>query len=307
METATLILSRKDNVHADAVADNLTKKGSVIRRVNFDLEKSEKKNFPLVNFGKENQHFDSIFIHHPRVSYNPAWFIDDLERKLFVASWSSVPEWAESQFNEGLWINKPSANQKSKNVLGQVKLATSVGFQTPDTLFTNNIEELRAFAGKDTIVIKQGNLGVHMEKQRILTSVVNIASVDADMLTSCPCLFQKYVHKAFELRIHVINDTVLTCKIDSQSNEKTRIDWRDYDIPNTPHSIFDIDDTTRKKCISLLKNMGLSFGVIDAIITPEDDLVFLECNAQGHWLWIEELTHLPITETLCEYLFSGRG
>ncbi len=53
------------------------------------------------------------------------------------------------------------------------------------------------------------------------------------------------------------------------------------------------------------QKLGLEFGVIDLIISPQDEVIFLECNAQGHWAWIEDMTNLPITKTLCEHLLNG--
>ena len=54
-----------------------------------------------------------------------------------------------------------------------------------------------------------------------------------------------------------------------------------------------------------MSDLGLGFGVIDMIRTLEGDYVFLECNAQAHWVWIEQLTGLPITATISRALLNG--
>lgn len=301
-----LILSRSESVHADVVAEHCGQYATV-NRVNFDFDTPSIMELPCVILGSKplNYQPDAVFVHHPRVSYSQQGFVDDIERKLFVASWDSVKEWMEVTFPDALWVNRPSANHKSKNVLGQLRLATSLGIKTPDTLFTNNIEKLRQFATGKTVVIKQGNLGVHLEKKRILTQVIDVASIDSNVLQGCPCLFQKYIEKRYELRIHVIGQTVLACKIDSQASSKTRIDWRNYDLQNTPHEPYKIDSSLGNVCADIVRQLGLEFGIIDMIVTPENEYIFLECNAQGHWAWIEELTGLPITKTLCDHLLRG--
>ena len=38
------------------------------------------------------------------------------------------------------------------------------------------------------------------------------------------------------------------------------------------------------------------------IVTPDGEYIFLEINPAGQWLWIEELTKLPITEALADLL-----
>jgi len=68
-----------------------------------------------------------------------------------------------------------------------------------------------------------------------LTQIVNVRSLATKKLIHSPCFFQEYIDKAFELRVHVIGDRVLTCKIESQKSELAKTDWRRYDIANTPH------------------------------------------------------------------------
>jgi glutathione synthase/RimK-type ligase-like ATP-grasp enzyme len=251
--------------------------------------------------------FSGVFVHHPRVTYKEEWFTDDIERKLFVASWDSVKEWMEAEFRDALWVNRPSVNQKSRNVLNQLWFAESVGLNTPPTLFTNNFKELREFAEMGAVVIKQGNLGVQIDNKRILTSLIDLKLVDPEVLHGCPCLFQRYIQKQYELRVHVIGNAVLTCRIDSQMSDKTRIDWRNFDLENTPHEPYELDYSVCRACVNLVKHLGLEFGVIDMIVSPDGEYIFLECNAQGHWIWIEELTGLPITKVLCEYLLHSSG
>lgn len=301
-----LILSRTENVHADAI-EKYCSEHSEVGRINFDFESLPDGEFPKLSLGSEFETKipNAVFVHHPRVSYRPEWFSNEIERRLFVASWGSAEEWLEAQFTETRWINRPSATTVSRNILLQLRLAQSLGFKTPNTLFTNDLEKLLAFSADGVVVIKQGNLGVNLNGKRILTTVIDPSLLKEDELIGSPCLFQRYVPKSHELRVHVVGDRVLTCRIDSQLNENTRIDWRNYDLDNTPHHSFDLPKQVSDKCVELTKRLGLTFGVIDLIVTPDEQYVFLECNAQGHWIWIEELTGLPITKTLGEKLLNG--
>lgn len=60
-----------------------------------------------------------------------------------------------------------------------------------------------------------------------------------------------------------------------------------------------------QKCLALVKNLGLVFGCIDMIVTPEGKYVFLEINPNGQWMWIEELSELPIAESIVSMLIKG--
>jgi hypothetical protein len=47
-----------------------------------------------------------------------------------------------------------------------------------------------------------------------------------------------------------------------------------------------------------MKKFNLNYGCFDFIYTPDDNYVFLECNAIGAYGWIEVLTGMPITECI---------
>lgn len=292
-----LILSRSNNAHADKVQELC--RGHSVRRIDFDFENSA---FPEISLPEARATHDAVFVHHPRVSAASDSFQDGIEQKLFQASWGSLQEWLYFSNENALWVNSPLAIQQNRSLLRQHNLARQCGWSVPEMLFTNSIKDLRSFAGEDEIVVKQGNLGVNLDGHAIFVSKVDPSKItDAD-LVGCPILFQKYVPKEYELRVHVIGGQVLTCQIESQATEKTSVDWRNYDIENTPHSIYQLPKSIEERCIEITQRLNLRFGVIDLIFTPQGEFVFLECNSQGHWLWIEELTSLPITETLTDFL-----
>jgi glutathione synthase/RimK-type ligase-like ATP-grasp enzyme len=61
------------------------------------------------------------------------------------------------------------------------------------------------------------------------------------------------------------------------------------------------------KCsvIKFVRDLGLTFGCLDFIVTPDDRLVFLEINPNGQWLWIQRLTGMPIGESVARLLAGG--
>ena len=52
---------------------------------------------------------------------------------------------------------------------------------------------------------------------------------------------------------------------------------------------------------------GLNFGCFDVLVTKAGTPVFLECNPNGQWLWVEQMTGLPIAETVAHELMSRRA
>ena len=60
-----------------------------------------------------------------------------------------------------------------------------------------------------------------------------------------------------------------------------------------------------QRCLKLLEKLGLTYGCIDMIVTPDDEYMFLELNPNGQYGWIEGLTGLPITENIARMLMAG--
>ena len=309
---STLIVSTSYNDHARKAEHFLRAANHEVIRLNLDL--ANLGNSPLVatksmeqsvasSLGKHSLNkVHGVFVHHPIIEITPGYGIDLLDIALCRASWINMIDWIEQSLDRVLWVNKPSVIQPASSSLHQLKVAEMSGLQTPATIFTNDLSEVAAFAKEhDKLVIKPGNLiGLRTKGQRMLARLVDVNVIDVQILEKAPCLFQEYVEKSYEMRIHVIGHHVLACKIDSQRSAKTRVDWRNYDLRNTPHETLEIDETLKDRCRTIVATLGLQMGILDLICTPDNNIVFLECNAQGHWIWIEELTGLPITKSLCE-------
>jgi hypothetical protein len=50
--------------------------------------------------------------------------------------------------------------------------------------------------------------------------------------------------------------------------------------------------------------MGLKFGAFDLVERPDGQIVFLECNPNGQYGWLEEDLGLPISESIAAELVN---
>jgi glutathione synthase/RimK-type ligase-like ATP-grasp enzyme len=208
------------------------------------------------------------------------------------------------------WLSRPEAIRMAGHKLRQLRIARDLGFTVPPTLVSQSPSEIRAFhasVGRPLAakVIGKGPPRAPRPEDQyvVLTQRLEDADLqDSATLEACATLYQAYVDKAFELRVTVVGEEVFACRIDSQATERTRVDWRNYDLKNTPHSSFSLDAASEQRCLHLVRHLGLSFGAIDLIVTPADEVVFLEINPNGQWGWIEELTGMPIAEAHARFL-----
>jgi glutathione synthase/RimK-type ligase-like ATP-grasp enzyme len=199
----------------------------------------------------------------------------------------------------------------------QLEVAAALGFDMPPTLITNSPEAFLAFYREHDgqIISKPIHNGIVWEATETQTAAPVRAMAYTTLVTPrdvgyaaalryCPTIVQAYVPKHLELRITVVGQQVFACEIHSQHTHHTRHDWRRYDLSHTPHRPHALPEPVRQLCLQLVARLGLCYGAIDMVLTPEGRYVFLEINPNGQFAWIEDLAGLPISEALCDLLMT---
>lgn len=51
--------------------------------------------------------------------------------------------------------------------------------------------------------------------------------------------------------------------------------------------------------------LGLVYGALDFVASPEGSYAFLECNSGGQFGWLEARTGAPLIQTLADLLARG--
>jgi glutathione synthase/RimK-type ligase-like ATP-grasp enzyme len=215
------------------------------------------------------------------------------------------------QFGNILWMNHPDAIENGRNKMLQLRLAEDIGFLVPDTIYSNSVTEIMAFQRRHGCCIYKPHDGRSFsgnKKRAVFTSVIRqpFTPEMADELSICPGIFQPYIPKLFEVRITVVGDEVFATKIDSRANKQAETDWRKEDFRKLRHEKYQLDPSDEKMCLRLVNKLDLNFAAIDAIVTPENQLIFLEVNCNGQWAWIEAMTKQPISTSIAQNLIAGK-
>ena len=216
----------------------------------------------------------------------------------------------EERFCLGHHLYDRSASSK----MLQLKIADKLGMKTPDTCFTNNKAAIEAFCSVyDTVCLKSidndniwfNDKGTEHILYTQKVSSNDLMSLDDQSFSQTVSYLQNYIEKAFELRITVVEKRVFACRMDSQSMgiRDGRVDWRQGLDFGMSHSKYDLPEPIADFCISFLHKLHLNFGCFDFIVTPQGEYIFLECNSNGQWLWIEHETGLEISKCIAETLF----
>jgi hypothetical protein len=197
----------------------------------------------------------------------------------------------------------------------QAKIAQAVGLLTPRTYmgcdpatafnFSRELVSKKAQICTKPIINKKVRIGGEDHTRYTEVLAVPPSRESLQSLESCPAIFQEYIPKAYEIRATVVADQIFAARIDSQSpGGGTAIDWRRYNVPKTPHSAYTLPPTVEDQIITLQQRLNLKYSAFDFIRTPDGEYVFLETNPFGQWLWIEDLTGLPISKAIAEFLVT---
>jgi hypothetical protein len=114
-----------------------------------------------------------------------------------------------------------------------------------------------------------------------------------------PTLFQEFVQKRSELRVTCIGDQVFACRIETNAGDLPD-DCR-FDIKSLRHVACECPEL-HDRLHRYMKVFGLRFGCFDFAVSRSGEPVFLECNPNGQWLWVEDLTGLPIGKAIAHEL-----
>ena len=218
--------------------------------------------------------------------------------------WKAVLTSLPYYLPDARWINRPENAQRASLKPYQLILARQCGMRVPQTCITNRVEDLEHIP-EGEIIYKTLSSFIAPPDKIIYTNKVRRADVAAspDSVRLAPCLFQEYIPKAFELRVTVIDDQIFAVQIDSQALSDTRTDWRKNQFADGIYDHFAFSSEVEQQILGLHRKLGLTYAAYDFIMTDSGELVFLECNPSGQWLWQEEqLPDLRITSVLAAEL-----
>lgn len=195
-------------------------------------------------------------------------------------------------------ITRPSILRRADNKVVQLKIAKEIGFTLPDSLITNSDLSASGFCNKAMSIVKPISFGKIIDINRVGFIQTNLVNNDQELegLSSSPAYFQSYVSKDYEIRLTIVKEQLFGVRIDSTD----KVDWRKENAV-IQYSKIDIPSDLAEKCLKMMERLNLNFAAFDFIVRGEE-YYFLELNANGQWLWLEEKLDLTISEAIVNCL-----
>ncbi|MFF1817684.1 ATP-grasp ribosomal peptide maturase [Kribbella sp. NPDC058245] len=204
-----------------------------------------------------------------------------------------------------LYVNHPNAIADAEYKPVQLSAAAAAGLRVPPTIITNDPAEALAFArGVGRIIYKPLYIGMHDldgEPASIWVKEVSPTELD-ESIAGTMHLFQARCDKVADLRVTVMGDQVFCVKILTENPDL--LDWR-YDYDQLSYSVVEPPAGLIDGMRAYMKRFDLVFGCFDFAVPREGAPVFLECNPNGQWGWLEDETGLPMTSALADLLDRG--
>lgn len=212
------------------------------------------------------------------------------------------------------WLHSPAVRWNGESKIQQLRQASLVGFQIPDTLISNDPEAIRQFIldrsadGHGTIFKTFGSM-TWIEKDGVrenYTSGITADDLtDPDTIRAVPAIYQSRIEKQYEIRSTFFGGQEYSVRIDSQSSAVGRLDWRAIDDLQGVLSPIELPAEIRGKCLEFMRAMALDMGCFDFIVDRSGNCIFVEVNQQGQFLWVEDdVPSMRVLGGFCEFVIG---
>jgi glutathione synthase/RimK-type ligase-like ATP-grasp enzyme len=196
----------------------------------------------------------------------------------------------------GTWINHPIASQVAGNKLVQLQAARRAGLRVPRTLVSQDPSMIRRFCDElhGRVVVKAVSGTSQAPLLTRMLTAEHLASEDTVAL--CPAIYQEYIPGNCHLRVQCFGEACHAVVISTDD-----LDWRANLA--VPIEVTKISAPLKKRLQTVLRALGLRMGIVDLKVNPGGEVVWLEINPQGQFLFVEGLTGLALTSVFADFLY----
>jgi glutathione synthase/RimK-type ligase-like ATP-grasp enzyme len=201
------------------------------------------------------------------------------------------------EITDALVVNRSDPQGSNSSKPYQAQLIAAHGLRVPETLITNDPEEVLAFRRAHGAVIYKSMSGVRSIVHKL--SDEDIGRLDD--ITWCPVQFQALV-PGHDVRVHVVDRDIHATQIVSDA-----VDYRYAKQAGGSAELraFDLPPEVAERCVELTAALGLSFAGIDLRMGPSGGATCFEVNPSPAYSYYEGNTGQPISRSLARLLKAG--
>jgi hypothetical protein len=219
------------------------------------------------------------------------------EYRYCAALHDTLTRWCE--ISPARVVNRVAPMGSNSSKPYQAQLIRRYGFEAPETLITNDPDQVREFRDRHRQIIYKSISGVRSIVQKL-------GDEDLPRLASlrwCPTQFQQFV-EGFDVRVHTIDDKVMATLITSSATDyryATTQVGKSAELTAT-----ELSDDVSENCVRLARGLGLAFAGIDLKFAPDGRVFCFEVNPCPGYTYFEANSGQPIARAVACYL-AGRA
>jgi glutathione synthase/RimK-type ligase-like ATP-grasp enzyme len=321
-QNKVLIVTSKDDAHADHIITLCNVRGwseRVVRLNTEDFVKNCQVSFDGSNFQVAIKDSERVLGSN---EIRAVWYRRPKDFDLSSENDAYVADYIRQQstaclrglyfccHDTAIWVNPLPSLHRSRNKLQQLQIAHQLGLNPPRTIVTNNWQDARAFCSDIEKVctksLDEPNFILDGHIYPFFTRVLEKREIfeNRESIERCPVLFQEYIDKMFDIRVCVIGEDIFAFEIHSQEHDLSVHDFRgvapDF-LKHTPHKL---PGSVEARIRRFMQRQGLIFSAMDFVLSRKGTYHFLENNPNGQWLWLEQITGVPLSKSMLRLLFG---
>ncbi len=199
-------------------------------------------------------------------------------------------------------------NQDFLDKMETLNVAQQVGFAIPSTIITNDVDRILKFRDFYQVINKQINgyiKNIYYEGKNTYTcSTHSINDIDIKQGdVGFPSLFQKFYGRKEEIRVTYVEGWIYaTSYLDLYDKA---IDKKHVLTSNHMHvTPYKLDEDTCEKIRRFMRAVNLNYGALDFMVGSDGQLIFLEVNPSGQFLYESLLCCYNIEQYIAELLIA---
>lgn len=199
----------------------------------------------------------------------------------------------------GTWCNPFRAHVVASNKIRQLHVAKAMGMRCPDTIWTNSRDDVEAFIEKHkgSVVFKM--FAGTDERWQPCRKFDSTFAAHIEHVRFMPAIYQEYLPGAGEYRVTIFGSHCFAARADmglSRFPSDVRIDLA------LKRTVSALPSEMEYKLRAFMRELGLLYATFDIREDAKGDLVFLECNPMGEFLYLDGVCGGAMLKAFCRFI-----
>ena len=200
---------------------------------------------------------------------------------------------------KNIYLNKIEVLQKAKKF----------GLTIPNTYLLNRKKDLENL--NKSVITKSVSEASFLREPEGLYSMYTKEIFNDPIYSNIPdnfftSLVQETIDKEYELRVFYLDNKFYSMAIFSQSDEQTKIDFRNYNFDKPNQTVpYKLPKEIEKNLKALIKDLGLNCCSIDIIKDNNGNYYFLEINPVGQFGMVSSPCNYHLYKVVADYLIKS--